>query len=109
MALAQYLSTLAPAQTQSEAVPGWPMHIRLYDDRTVAFDVGSPAVGVVNLQRMLGRPMLYVRIQQNCNKCVQGLKKIVEAYMEAPAPPPGLRLMGFPPERWVLQDQPGRV
>jgi hypothetical protein len=109
MALEQYLGTLPPAHTQAEAIQGWPTYIRVYPDRVLAVGVGPPVPSACNLQRILGRPLLYVCLEEDCNNCVQGLKKVVDAYLAGPTPPPGLRATGIPPEWWIMQGQPGRT
>jgi hypothetical protein len=104
MALAQYLSTLPPAHTQAEVAADWPLYIRMHSDRTVMITLGaSTSVPSKIIAGLVAKPLLHVRIKEDCNQCVQELALVVDAYLDEPVPPPGLRTVWVPNKWGVLQ------
>jgi hypothetical protein len=105
MALAQYLGTLDPCHTQAEVAPNWPLYIRVHSDRIVMIPLGANPGSVSDrlLSQLVAKPLLHVRVKEDCNQCVQKLALVVDAYLNAPTPPPGLRIVWVPNEWGVVQ------
>jgi hypothetical protein len=101
MALAQYLSTLPPCHTQAEVAPDWPLYVRVHADRIVMITVGATSTSVADkvIASIVNKPLLHVKIKENCNQCVQELKDVVEAYLNKASPPPGTRVV-YVPNEW---------
>jgi hypothetical protein len=104
MALAQYLGTLPLSHTQADVMPNWPMYIRAHSDRVVMITLGPPtSVSERLLSQLVAKPLLHVRVKEDCNQRVQELALAVEAYLNVPTPPPGLRIVSVPNEWGVVQ------
>jgi hypothetical protein len=101
MALQQYLSTLDPTHTPDEVITSWPLYFQLYSDRVLMITLGAGGPDEKLIGRLLGLPLLHVRIKEDCNQCVQLLQDLVDAYLDAPVPPPGIRV-AYAPNEWGL-------
>jgi hypothetical protein len=102
MALAQYLSTLDPSHTADEVITSWPMYFRLYADRALMITLGAGGPDERVIGRLINLPLLHVHIKEDCNQCVQELAVVVDAYLNEPSPPPGVRTAHVPDEWGVL-------
>jgi hypothetical protein len=102
MAPAQYLSTLPTAHTPAEAMPTWPLYVRAHADRCVMITLEPSVVNTRMMASIVGKPLLHVHVKEDCNQCVQKLKKIVEAYLNEASAPPGTRVVYIPYEWGVL-------
>jgi hypothetical protein len=102
MALAQYLSTLGPTHTADEVITSWPMYFRLYADRALMITLGAGGPDERIIGRLINLPLLHVHIKEDCNQCVQKVAAVVDAYLNEPSPPPGVRAVHVPNEWGVL-------
>jgi hypothetical protein len=104
MALAQYLSTLPTAHTQAEVAPDWPLYVRVHADRIVMITVGATSTSVADkvIASIANKPLLHVKIKEDCNQCVQKLQIVVEAYLNEASAPPGTRVVHIPYEWGML-------
>jgi hypothetical protein len=75
----------------------WPEHLYLYEDRFVVLCVGPSAP---RMPANLRKPGLYLHLENETAQ--REAAKVLDAYLQADPPPPGVKTIGVPPAWWCL-------